>query len=107
MPWLLLGQSFMGIARIGSTYLYASERTGLRAALTTTTVVLGAAYSVVGVLAAGLTGAAIAMAATFATNALLTTVAARRTGLLPGIRAAFASAEDIRSRNADADGRLS
>ena len=89
MPWLLLGQSFMGIARIGSTYLYASERTVLRGALTATTLVLGASYTVVGVLTAGLTGAAIATAATFATNALLTTAAARRTGLLPGIRGAF------------------
>lgn len=89
MPWLLLGQSFMGIARIGSTYIYASEQTGLRGALTAATVVLGTVYTTVGVLAAGLTGAAIATAATFATNAFLTTAAAWRTGLLPGPFTAF------------------
>lgn len=94
MPWLLLGHSFMGIARVGSTYLYAAERTGQRAALTAATVVLGAGYSVVGIMAGGLIGAAIAMAATFATNALLTTVAAWRTGLLPGIRRAFSACND-------------
>ncbi len=87
--WLLLGHSFMGIARVGSTYLYAAERTGLRGILTATTVLLGVAYTVVGVHWGGLTGAAIATAATFATNALLTTVAARRTGLLPSVANAF------------------
>lgn len=83
LPWLLIAQSFSGIARLGSNYLYAASRMALRAALTTATVTVGVLLTIAGIAIADLEGAAVATMITFILSALATTVAAVRTGLLP------------------------
>jgi O-antigen/teichoic acid export membrane protein len=82
MPWLIMAQALIGIARVFTGYLYAAGRTGVQSVVTVVTAAFGLVFALIAVSRSGAIGAAYAAVASGLIRVILTYAAAERTGLL-------------------------